>query len=127
MKGIILFGHGARNAEWAEPFHRIRAAILARDPGLPVELGFLELMRPTFAEAVDGLTARGVTEIVVVPVFMAAGSHVKKNLPQMAADAMARHPGLAIELAAPVGEVPAVIDAMACHALDITGNAVAAR
>lgn len=118
MRGIILFGHGARNAEWAEPFHRIRAAILARNPGLPVELGFLELMRPTFAEAVADLAKRAVTEIVVVPVFMAAGSHVKKDLPLMAADAMERHPGLAIELAAPVGDVPEVIEAMATHALD---------
>ena len=48
--------------------------------------------------------ARARTEIVVVPIFMAAGSHVKKDLPQMAAGAMDRHAGLVIELAAPVGE-----------------------
>jgi sirohydrochlorin ferrochelatase len=28
----------------------------------------------------------------VVPIFMAAGSHVKKDLPRLAADAMDRHP-----------------------------------
>jgi sirohydrochlorin ferrochelatase len=31
MKGILLYGHGARNPEWAQPFHRIREAIKARD------------------------------------------------------------------------------------------------
>jgi sirohydrochlorin cobaltochelatase len=117
MKGILLFGHGARNPEWAQPFHRIRAAILARDPQALVEPGFLELLRPSFDEAVDGLVLQGATEIVVVPIFMAAGSHVKKDLPQMAASAMDRHAGLAITLAAPVGEAEPVLAAMADYAL----------
>ena len=117
MKGILLFGHGARNAEWAQPFHRIRDAILAREPEALVEPGFLELMRPTFDEAVDCLVRQGATEIVVVPIFMAAGSHIKKDLPQLAANAMDRHAGLTIELAAPVGEAATVLAAMADYAL----------
>jgi sirohydrochlorin cobaltochelatase len=56
--------------------------------------------------------------MVVVPIFMAAGSHVKKDLPQMAADAMGRHAGLVITLAAPVGEAEPVLAAMAEYALD---------
>ncbi len=117
MKGILLFGHGARNPEWAQPFHLIRDAILARDPQALVEPGFLELLRPSFDEGVDCLVRQGATEIVVVPIFMAAGSHVKKDLPQMAANAMDRHAGLAIELAAPVGEAAPVLAAMADYAL----------
>jgi sirohydrochlorin cobaltochelatase len=118
MKGILLFGHGARNPDWAQPFHRIRDAILAREPEALVEPGFLELMRPTFDEGIDCLVRQGAAEIVVVPIFMAAGSHVKKDLPQMAADAMGRHAGLVITLAAPVGEAEPVLAAMAEYALD---------
>lgn len=118
MKGILLFGHGARNPDWAQPFHRIRDAILARQPEALVEPGFLELMRPTFDEGVDCLVRQGATQIVVVPIFMAAGSHIKKDLPQMAADAMGRHAGLVITLAAPVGEAEPVLAAMAEYALD---------
>lgn len=117
MKGILLFGHGARNPEWAQPFHRIRDAILARAPEALVEPGFLELMRPTFDEGVDCLVRQGATEIVVVPIFMAAGSHLRKDLPQLAAGAMDRHAGLTIELAAPVGEAATVLAAMADYAL----------
>ena len=118
MKGILLFGHGARNPDWAQPFHRIRDAILARQPEALVEPGFLELMRPTFDEGVDCLVRQGAAQIVVVPIFMAAGSHIKKDLPQMAADAMGRHAGLVITLAAPVGEAEPVLAAMAEYALD---------
>lgn len=118
MKGILLFGHGARNPEWAQPFHRIRDVIMAREPQALVEPGFLELMRPSFDESVDCLVRQGATEIVVVPIFMAAGSHVKKDLPQMAANAMDRHFGLMIKLAAPVGEAEPVLAAMADYALN---------
>jgi sirohydrochlorin cobaltochelatase len=117
MKGIVLFGHGSRTAEYVRPFERIQAAIKARDEGTPVELGFLELTRPTLDEAIDRLAARGVTRIVVVPVFIGPGRHVLKDLPQLAANAMERNPGLAIELAAPIGEAEEVVDAMARYAL----------
>ena len=119
MKGILLFGHGARNPDWAAPFHRIRDTILAGNPDALVEPGFLELMRPTFDEGVDCLVNQGATEIVVVPIFMAAGSHIKKDLPLMAASAMDRHPQISIGLAPPVGEAQAVLSAMADYALTV--------
>jgi len=77
-KGILLFGHGARNPEWAQPFHRIRELILAQDPAALVELGFLELMQPSFDAGIDTLVRQGANEIVVVPIFVAGGAHVKK-------------------------------------------------
>lgn len=117
MKGIILFGHGARNPDWAEPFHRIRAAILKKQPDALIELAFLELMTPTLDEAIDGLVAQGAKSISIVPIFMAAGGHVKKDLPLQAGAALARHPGLDVSIAAPVGEADYVIDAMANYAL----------
>ena len=118
LRGIVLFGHGARSPEWAQPFHRIRDAMLARQPDALVELGFLEIMRPTLDEAIDGLAARGATTIAIVPVFVATGGHIAKDLPRLAAAAMERHPQLAVTVAAPVGEAAPVIEAMADYALD---------
>lgn len=116
-KGIILFGHGARNPDWAQPFHRIRAAVLKKQPETPIELAFLELMTPTLDEAIDGLVARGAKSISIVPIFMAAGGHIKIDLPKRVDAALARHPGLVVSIAAPVGEADYVIDAMANYAL----------
>lgn len=118
MKGILLLGHGSRNPEWVVPFQSIREAILSQQAGARVEMGFIELMRPTLDEGIASLVAQGVGHVVIVPIFMAAGSHVRKDLPLMAAAAMERHPGLAIQLADPVGEAPEVIDAMANYALN---------
>jgi sirohydrochlorin cobaltochelatase len=117
-KGIILFGHGARNPEYLEPFRRICATLLTLDPAAKVEIGFLELMQPSFEMAIDALAAQGVEQIVVVPIFFAPGRHVLKDLPPLAAQAMDRYPGLEIEISPAVGESPAVIAAMARFAID---------
>ena len=117
-KGIILFGHGARNPEYREPFIRIRAALLTLDPTAKVEIGFLELMQPSFEMAIDALAAQGMGRVVVVPIFFAPGRHVLKDLPPLAAQAMDRYPGLDIEISQAVGESPAVIAAMARFAID---------
>lgn len=117
MTAIVLFGHGARNAGYAEPFHRIREAMLARAPQAQVEIGFLELMQPTLEDAIDALVARGAKQIRVVPVFFAPGRHVLKDLPERAAAVMDRHPELEIEIADTVGTIQSVIEAMAEYAL----------
>jgi sirohydrochlorin cobaltochelatase len=116
-KGIILFGHGSRSAEYTEPFNRVRAAVAAGRPDLPVELGFLELTQPPLETAIEALVAHGVTQVVVVPIFFAPGKHVLKDLPQRIGDAMDRFPTLEFEIAACVGEVDGVVAAMAAHAL----------
>ena len=49
---IVLFAHGARDAQWAEPFRKIKAMVRARKSGMPVELAFLEIMQ-TWAHSRD--------------------------------------------------------------------------
>jgi sirohydrochlorin cobaltochelatase len=117
MKGIILFGHGARNPEYIEPFKRIRALVAAREPDTPVEIGFLELTQPPLEASIECLVNRGVTHIKVVPIFFAQGRHVLKDLPQLLGNAMDRFPSVEFEVAECVGEVEAVIEAMAAHAV----------
>ena len=41
MKAIILFGHGARDSRWREPFDRLAHLWRQQHPGTPVELAFL--------------------------------------------------------------------------------------
>ena len=76
-------------------------------------LAYLERMTPTLEEAVARLVAGGARRIRVVPVFLAAGGHVVDDLPQMVARLREQHAGAAIEVAAPIGEQPRVIEAIA--------------
>jgi sirohydrochlorin cobaltochelatase len=122
VKGIILFGHGARNPEYIEPFRRIRAVVAARQPEIPVEIGFLELTQPPLEASIEELVRQGVIHIRIVPIFFAPGRHVLKDLPQLIGNAMDRFPGVEFEVAECVGEVDAVIEAMASHAVSVLEN-----
>jgi sirohydrochlorin cobaltochelatase len=115
-QAVILFGHGARDPGWAGPMQRIRAAMLAADPAIPVELAFLELMRPTLPEAVHLLAAGGATRIAVVPIFLAQGGHLKRDLPPLVDEARRAHPACEIRLAEAAGEADHVVAAMASYA-----------
>jgi sirohydrochlorin cobaltochelatase len=90
---LVLFAHGARDAQWSEPFRAIRQAVAARRPDLTVELAFLELMQPTLGDCVAQLTRDGHTRITVAPLFLAQGGHLKKDLPRLLKDLSARHGG----------------------------------
>jgi len=117
MKAKILFAHGARNPEWAQPILAIRAAMLARRPEARVEVAFLEFIAPQLPETIDVLVAGGFLDIVIVPIFMAQSGHTKRDLPALLDAARARHRGLVIEVATPIGEAGSVVAAIADYAL----------
>lgn len=112
---LILFAHGARNPNWAEPFRKLQALAGKQLPGGRVELAFLELMEPSLPSVVDKLVEDGCLRVSVVPVFLGQGGHVLRDLPPMVEELRARHPQLQLSVADAVGESPAVLDAIATY------------
>ena len=112
-KGIVLFAHGSRDPEWARPFEEIASRVRGSLPEAEVVVAFLESSKPALAEAVAALAGKDCTDIQIVPLFLGQGGHVKNDLPKLAAGAQAAHPRLKIVLQKPIGEQPAVIDAIA--------------
>lgn len=118
---IILFAHGARDPEWAAPMRRVQALVREQAAGAVVELAFLEFMSPTLAECAAQLVAGGATGIVVLPMFIARGGHLKREVPEMMDALRAAHPGVEFTLAPVIGEQETVIRAMAAAAAGIAG------
>ena len=112
-EALILFAHGARDPDWAAPLHRVRQLIGARDPDLRVELAFLEFMAPTLEQCAADLIAGGVCQLVVQPMFIAQGGHLKKELPEILAGLRQRFPAVDIALAPAIGEDERILLAMA--------------
>jgi sirohydrochlorin cobaltochelatase len=119
-RGLILFAHGARDPRWADPFEAIAAAVRARSSDIDVRLAFLELMAPDLPAVADAMVARGVTRIDILPLFLGTGGHLRRDLPPLVNDIKARHAAVSIALHPAAGEAPALIAAMADHALDLT-------
>ncbi|MBS1144521.1 MAG: Cobalamin [Proteobacteria bacterium] len=118
---LVLFAHGARDPEWANPMRRVQAAIQQRMTAIPVELAFLEFMSPTLSEQAADLVARGAERIVVIPMFIARGGHLKKEAPDMIEALRARYPDVRFELGNAIGEHELVVQAMATATLEVAG------
>jgi sirohydrochlorin cobaltochelatase len=110
---LLLLAHGSRDAEWAKPFHALRERLARRLPGTPVELAFLEHMRPGLAEAIAALADRGVERITLLPLLMAQGTHLRLELPGLVARACEDNPGVLVRTTQALGEVEPLLDAIA--------------
>lgn len=117
MKAVILFAHGARDPAWAAPFEATAKQLQARaqDAGtnLHVRNAYLEFMQPSLPVAGTELAEAGCTDVTVVPMFLGAGGHVRKDLPLLVEQLAARFPGVAWHLSPALGETPQLIQAMA--------------
>ena len=121
---LILFAHGARDPDWAKPVRRVQAAIRQR-MNIPVELAFLEFMTPTLPERAAELIAQGASRIVVMPMFIACGGHLKKETPEMLAALRSTYPNVEFALGNAIGEHEGVVQAMATAALEVAGLLIA--
>lgn len=114
INGTLLLAHGSRDPQWRKPFEQVLEQVRLLGGG-PVSLCFLESMTPDFQSGVDDLVQQGVNHLRVVPLFLAAGGHVRQDLPRLAEEAMQRHPALTIVLGTPIGEEPEIQRAVAIH------------
>ena len=111
--GLVLFAHGARDAQWADPFRHIAQQVSVLCPSARVELAFLELMTPNLSDCIEQLAQAGLFQITLVPLFMASGGHLKKDLPRLIQAIQERHPQCTIRVTQAIGESPELLQAIA--------------
>lgn len=118
--GIILFGHGARDPRWAEPFDRLATRVrAAHQTKGPVSLAFLELMTPDLPTAIAVQVNAGCRRITVIPVFFGQGAHLRRDFPALMDQCRALHPTLTLRQAGAVGEDEMVLDAIGEYVLRV--------
>jgi sirohydrochlorin cobaltochelatase len=82
-----------------------------------VDGGFIELARPSVAEAITGLIPPGTGPwpIVAVPLVLTAAGHGKGDIPAALARELVRHPGLSYSYGRPLGPHPVLQDILAAR------------
>lgn len=120
--GLLLFAHGARDPRWAHPFEQVAEQVRNACPALRVELAYLEFMTPNLAEGGAGLAAAGCANVAIVPLFLGAGGHVRKDLPEQVEQLRRTHPATAWHLKPAAGESSVIVDALARVALGACGR-----
>ncbi len=121
--GLLLFAHGARDPQWAQPFEAVAQACRAQRGESVVALAYLEFMSPSLAQAGAALAAAGCQSVDIVPLFLGAGGHVRRDVPLQVAALQAQHPALHWRLRPSVGQHPDVVAAMAGAALAAAASA----
>lgn len=108
----LLYAHGARDPDWATPVRTIAARLREVTSGQRVEVAYLEHMAPTMEQAVTALAGEGVRRVIVVPLFVGRGGHLKKDLPVVLERCRAGHPEMDIRVRPALGEDAAIVDAI---------------
>ena len=107
--GLVLFCHGGRDARW-RALARLDAA--ART----VELAFLEFMSPDLEKACVALVERNAERIVVVPLFLGTGGHLRKDFPPLIESAR-QVAGVPVSVVAAAGDDDGVLTAIGNYCL----------
>ena len=110
MTGLIVFAHGSTVEEANEGVRVLTAEVARRGGYAVVESAFLDCAEPTLSQAVDALAQRGATRILVVPFFLTLGIHLKRDLPGIVERLRSIHPGMTIEVTAPLEGHPGLVD-----------------
>lgn len=108
---LILLAHGSRDPRWRAPFDAL-ADSLSNRLEAPLRLAYMELCEPSLEHVAAELADAGYCRADVLPLFFAAGRHLREDVPRQIEALHAQHKTLSIELLAPVGEHPAFVDAL---------------
>ncbi|MFC5720503.1 CbiX/SirB N-terminal domain-containing protein [Streptomyces gamaensis] len=96
--------HGTRDPDGMAAVHALCARVSALRPGLPVRLGCVSSARPSLTEALAGVSG----EVVVVPLLLAPGHHVRVDIPH----ALSQAPWVRARVAPALGPDPLLAEAL---------------
>lgn len=90
--GVLLVGHGSRDAKAMRAFERLAEQFKAQLPAPhPVAHGYLEFASPILTQAVQSLKKQGCETIYALPVMLFAAGHVKNDVPSALRQASQTH------------------------------------
>ena len=109
---LLLIAHGSRQAEANADLYHVVDGLRQRGHAV-VEAAFLELAEPDIAEAGRRCVAQGAAVVVLVPYFLSAGVHVRRDLTEARAQLASRFPAVDFRLAEPLGRHPLLLEVVA--------------
>ncbi|MCL2134521.1 MAG: sirohydrochlorin nickelochelatase [Candidatus Bathyarchaeota archaeon] len=126
--GLILIGHGSKLPHNRENLEKIAAMICSRGKFKTVEIAFMVRDTPTVNDAVDMIVEKGVSKIVLVPAFLAAGVHTTEDIPGLI-DVKEREPklkakGIELVYGEPIGSDERIAEILEEKALKALGQEV---
>lgn len=86
---LVIAAHGTRHGVGVEQCHELLDRVRRQLPQTTVEMGYVELVEPSIDQVVDGLSATH-EPVVVAPLMLGTGAHVRRDIPQAAREGTLR-------------------------------------
>lgn len=109
---LILLAHGSPDPRWRAPFEKLLATLQSTCGPERVRLAYLEFAAPTLYEAAGAAARAGFCHLLILPLFMAGGGHVDRDIPVQVEQLGWELPEVEIDILPPVGEDPRVVAAI---------------
>lgn len=112
MKALLIVAHGSRKKESNDEVMSLAQELdsSGRSGYDRVLCAFNQFSDPSAESQIEALAAMGATRITVLPYFIAGGSHVVSDIPELVREASTRHPGIAFHITAHFGAFNGVKD-----------------
>jgi sirohydrochlorin ferrochelatase len=113
---LLMIAHGSRHEDANADLHYVAAKMLRRGDYPIVVASFLELAQPTIEEGGAACVDQGADRVILLPYFLSAGVHVRRDLTDARSRLAERFPDVTFLLADPLGRHPLMLDVVADRA-----------
>jgi sirohydrochlorin ferrochelatase len=117
----LLIAHGSREPSANADLHDLAARLAASGEYPIVEACFLELAEPDIPTGGDRCVARGATRVLMIPYFLSAGVHLRRDLTAARDELSRRHSGVEFRLGSPLGPHPLLDSLVAARVRELEG------
>jgi sirohydrochlorin ferrochelatase len=100
---IVLIAHGSRNADANADATYFAEQLQNAGIATEVQAAYLELAEPTIAQAVEIVLTSEPDVVILLPYFLSAGVHVRRDLAELCERFREHHPRTVFQLAEPIG------------------------
>jgi len=113
MRTLLLVAHGSRVTSSNDTVVKLVDKLRPKLESYGFEAvahAFLELTTPGIPEGIQQLVSSGATQVVVLPYFLAPGTHVVDDVPELISEARESHPNVSFKVMPYLGGVDGIID-----------------
>ena len=112
MKAFLLLAHGSRRAQSNEEVQKLADCFgVQNQDEYPIVLaGFMELAEPTIPMIVEEAISAGATHLVILPYFLAAGTHVVDDIPSLVQTSLMDYPEVSYEILSHIGGAKGMVN-----------------
>ena len=110
-KALLVVAHGSRKKVSNIEIHQLANNISLKSEVFDiVEACFLEIAAPSIQDGIQSCIENDVSEILIMPYFLAAGMHVIVDIPTIVDKERLKHKGVTIKSLPYFGSSPVIVD-----------------